>query len=155
MDKGAARSKKRQDQLEKAAKAALIAQEAARLEAKKSSSKSKSKSKLNRNPSDDAGPSTPRPPLEKKKRPAVEEQSKDPELYKAKAIRGSQALVWPCELPPASLEGITRVDLTNSGVIDVEWLRGSGVRWLSVSECAIKDWEPVGSLTELTGESRV
>lgn len=83
-----------------------------------------------------------------------EEQSRDPELYKAKAVRSNAALDWgagPFELPPASLEGITRVDLTGSGVTDVSWLRGSSVRWLGVSGCKIEDWSAVGSLTELTG----
>lgn len=83
-----------------------------------------------------------------------EEQSRDPELYKAKAVRSNAALDWsagPFELPPASLEGITRVDLTGSGVTDVSWLRGSSVRWLGVSGCKIEDWSAVGSLSELTG----
>jgi hypothetical protein len=143
MDRGAARSKKRQQQLEKAAQARVLPKPGA--EAPTSSA--------------EAGPSTrpPRPakPLpQKKKRLAPEEQSRDPELYKAKAVRSNAALDWnagPFELPPVSLEGITRVDLTGSGVTDVSWLRGSSVRWLGLSGCKVEDWSAVASLSELTG----
>jgi hypothetical protein len=149
MDKGAARSKKRAEQLERAAQKALEAQQLARQAAKSAKSKASSSTR----PSAEAGPSKPRGRhlQEKKQRPVPEAQSKDPELYRPKAVRGAQALSWPCDLPPASLDGITRVDLTNSGVTNVEWLRGSGVRWLGLSGCDIQDWSPVGSLTELTG----
>jgi len=145
MDKGAARSKKREQQLERAA---LRAAEEKRLKAKTG-------------PSSEAGPSKPRPakPLpQKKQRPRPEDQSRDPALYTAKAVRSNAALNWasgPFQLPPPSLEGITRVDLTGSGVTDVSWLAGSGVRWLGLSGCVIKDWSAVGSLEQLTGELMV
>ena len=142
MDKGAARSKKREQQLERAA---LRAAEEARLKPKAGASS-------------EAGPSNPRPARtlpQKKQRPRPQDQSRDPALYKSKAVRSNAALDWangPFQIPPPSLEGITRVDLTGSGVTDVSWLAGSGVRWLGLSGCVIKDWSAVGTLKQLTGE---
>ena len=141
MDKGAARSKKRDQQLERDA---LRVAEEKRLKSKAASSS-------------EAGPSNPRQSrhlTQKKQRPRPEDQSRDPALYTAKAVRTNAALNWASgafEIPPASLEGITRVDLTGSGVTDVSWLSGSGVRWLGLSGCVIKDWSAVGTLEQLTG----
>jgi hypothetical protein len=149
LDKGAARSRKRAQQLEKAAAAA------AAQTTQPTGSKHGKASQGEAGPSRPRGPSGPngrRVPAEKKVKEAPEPQSRDPSLYKAKAIRSATALVWPCTIPPPSLEGITRVDLTNSGVKNVEWLRGSGVRWLGLSGCKVDDWDVIGTLQELTGE---
>ncbi|WRT70583.1 uncharacterized protein IL334_007581 [Kwoniella shivajii] len=85
-----------------------------------------------------------------------EVQSKDPSLYKPKAIRTSAALIYSQErfsLPPSSelLANVRRVDLSGSDVTDVSWLEGTGVTWLSLNGCKItKGWDAVGSLEELT-----
>ncbi|WVO17296.1 hypothetical protein L204_104988 [Cryptococcus depauperatus] len=91
-----------------------------------------------------------------KKRQDPSQQSKDPSLYKAKAVRSAAALIYsenPFELPPPaeSLHGVRRIDLSGSNVRDVEWLKGLNVTWLSLANCPVKEgWEAVGSLSELT-----
>ena len=147
MDRGAARSKKRIQQLERAALAAKEEEQRLKLEKKSKPKTKKSQSKAGVDGRDDkpGGPSS--------SKLLPEPQSKDPELYRAKAIRSSNALIWPFQLPPASLDGITRVDMTNAGVEDISWLKSSQVRWLSLSGCPVKDWEAVGTLSELTGVS--
>ena len=95
----------------------------------------------------------------KQKSPERGEQSKDPSLYKPKAVRTSAALIYseaPCALPPPTeqLENVRRIDLSGSEAKDVSWLNGLGVTWLSLANCPIQQgWEAVGTLSELTGES--
>ncbi|AAW41124.1 hypothetical protein CNA05900 [Cryptococcus deneoformans JEC21] len=92
----------------------------------------------------------------KQKRPERGEQSKDPSLYKPKAVRTSAALIYseaPCALPPPTeqLENVRRIDLSGSEAKDVSWLNGLGVTWLSLANCPIQQgWEAVGTLSELT-----
>ena len=91
-----------------------------------------------------------------KKRKHVEPQSRDPSLYVAKAVRTSSALIYassPFPIPPPSLSGVTRLDLSGSTVEDVSWLEGSQVTWLNLTGCKVQDgWDAVGSLGGLTGE---
>ena len=84
-----------------------------------------------------------------------EEQSRDPTLYRPRAIRDSTALVYsstPFATPP-TLQNVTRLDLEGSGVTDISWIKGSGVTWLSLKGCTIESgWDAVGSLDGLTGK---
>ncbi|KAK8850422.1 hypothetical protein IAR55_004340 [Kwoniella newhampshirensis] len=162
MDKGAARSRKR------AAKSAQPAPSAG-------PSTSQGPVVVPSDPDNDqSGPSSrprprPRPPAGdevdskpegkhrfSRKRPRNEEQSKDPALYKPKAIRTAVALIYsqaPFPIPPPAetLTTIRRVDLAGSGAEDVSWLEGTGVTWLSLAGCRIGNgWEAVGSLKELS-----
>ena len=98
-----------------------------------------------------------RPVIARKRRGEErEEQSRDPALYRPKAIRESTALVYsssPFTLPP-DLSHVTRLDLEGSGVTDVSWLKGSKVTWLSLKGCQLeKGWDAVGSLDALSGQS--
>jgi hypothetical protein len=144
MDRGAARSRKR-------------AAQPAKVEARDSKDHKPSRLAA-RNVSDkpttsEAGPSKPRQPRPVKA--PREPQSRDPALYRPKAVRTAAALNWSQEpfTEPPSLTGITRVDLSGSEMTDVSWLKDSEVRWLSLAGCKItKGWEAVGSLKELTGE---
>lgn len=151
MDKGAARSRKAAAKLIKADHDASEA----------SASAHQSRRSVNANA--EAGPSKPsaqphpsrKEPRHKKTRP--EEQSRDPALYTAKAIRDASALIWrhgafPLPPPADVLRGVRRVDLEGSGVRDISWLKGAGVTWLSLSGCGIeRGWDAVGSLAELSG----
>lgn len=97
----------------------------------------------------------------KQKRSERGAQSKDPSLYKPKAVRTSAALIYsetPCTLPPPTeqLENARRIDLSGSEAKDVSWLEGLPITWLSLANCPIQHgWEAVGTLSELTGESSV
>ena len=151
MDRGAARSRKRAEQLERAA---LRAKE----EEAKARKAQKSGSKPSRPGKDKQDGGRPNMKSQKKAKTPAEPQSRDPELYKPKAIRSATALVWsntpfPLDSPPSaeSLANITRVDLGGSGITNVEFLRGSGVTWLSLVDCPIQDWSPLGTLKELAG----
>ncbi|OWZ61105.1 hypothetical protein C366_00615 [Cryptococcus neoformans Tu401-1] len=92
----------------------------------------------------------------KQKRPERGEQSKDPSLYKPKAVRISAALIYsetPCALPPPieQLGNVRRIDLSGSEAKDVSWLEGLGVTWLSLANCPVQQgWEAVATLSELT-----
>ncbi|KIR42365.1 hypothetical protein I307_00843 [Cryptococcus deuterogattii 99/473] len=92
----------------------------------------------------------------KQKRSERGEQSKDPSLYKPKAVRTSAALIYsetPCTLPPPTeqLENVRRIDLSGSEAKDVSWLEGLPVTWLSLANCPIQHgWEAIGTLSELT-----
>ncbi|ORX41130.1 hypothetical protein BD324DRAFT_43502 [Kockovaella imperatae] len=82
------------------------------------------------------------------------EQSRDPALYRPKAIRDATALVYsqdPFAFPPPDLSHVTRLDLEGSGVTDIEWLKGSRVTWLSLKGCQVeRGWDAVGALGGLT-----
>ena len=99
----------------------------------------------------------------------VEEEKDDPRASiswtllstSQKAVRTSSALIYrssPFSLPPSptTLSGITRLDLAESGVEDISWLKGSQVTWLNLSGCRIKQgWDAVGSLQGLTGQFHI
>lgn len=161
MDRGAARSRKREEKLLKQQEKAKIeaAAEAAPAEssrAVKGAGKGKRQNIKNGANDDEAADSGDE--SGKKNVHADRRQDPNPELYKSKAIRTARALVYSqaaFELPvPAErLAGVTRVDLEGSGCTDVSWLAGSGVTWLSVKGCPIeKGWDAVGSLDALAGE---
>lgn len=79
-----------------------------------------------------------------------------PDRFKPKAIRQAHALVYSqaaFSIPPPAdkLEGVTRVDLEGSECTDVSWLPSS-VTWLNLKSCPISaGWDVVGNLN-LTGE---
>lgn len=139
MDRGAARSRKRAAQVDIPSQSTAVAPLPSTL---RNPVQSKSKKPL------------PRP---KVFRPRLKESTDDPNQYKPKAIRTASALIYiqsPFPLPPPRdlLKNVRRVDLAGSGCTDVSWLEGSGVTWLSLSACEIKEgWEAVGALEELSG----
>ena len=152
MDRGAARSRKRTAQLDSGvgnpSSSAKVASSTVRNGPSESSNARPPKYGL-------SGPSSSR--VSKFKKAPREPQSRDPELYRSKAVRSSAALIWsqaPFPIPPPKdiLKGITRVDLSGSQVTDVSLLKDTSVRWLSLAGCSITvGWEAVGSLKDLTG----
>jgi hypothetical protein len=148
MDKGAARSRKRQ---EKITSVDLPAKKLAGLSPKGTSLASSSSHPPGQTPASKA--------FQAKHRPqAREPQSRDPSLYKAKAVRTSAALVYseaafPLPPPKDLLKGVRRVDLAGSGVTDVGWLKEcEDVTWLNLAGCeGLKGWEGVGELKNLSG----
>jgi hypothetical protein len=143
MDRGAARSRKREEKAQKVAE-----RDAADGPAKQ----------------DDKSSDKPKGERERKERkPRPQKKPFDPSdksQYRPKAIRSSNALIYSqeaFELPPSAerLAGVTRVDLEGSGATDVSWLAGTGVTWLNLKGCVITEgWESVGALEGLAGELR-
>ncbi|CAK9786434.1 L domain-like protein [Cutaneotrichosporon oleaginosum] len=138
MDRGAARSRKRSQKMDKAPKADPVesnAQLAKLLQPTKGKDKGAGKGR----------------PQRKQK----ERVDAGPDQYKAKAIRTAHALVYAQSAfaippPPERLEGVTRIDLDGAECTDVSWIPPS-VTWLSVKGCAVtKGWEVVGALEGLT-----
>ena len=171
MDKGAARSRKRANQLAKAPAPVAAGDNPVLKRLSEGDSRSDSGGRggrgggrggrggrgghLGRERRDqnehEAGPS--RKP-ERTKKPELDEAIR----YKPKAIRTSAALVWSegaFDVPPSPerLDGVRRIDLSGSGITDISWVKG-GVTWLSVAGCPIeKGWEAVGELKELSVKS--
>lgn len=108
-----------------------------------------------------SGPSRPsRPASVHKSRSIREPQSRDPALYRAKAVRSAAALVYsedafPLPPPKDILKGVRRIDLAGSGVKDIDWLKDCGeVTWLNLAGCeGLSGWEGIGHLEKLSGES--
>lgn len=156
MDKGAARSRKRDEKAKRDAERAAAEASTQRLtkllddgpkSGKKGMGKGKGKGK-NREDKDETKAETEKHP----------DREIDPNQYKPKAIRSARALIYSAEAfdvppPPERLEGVTRVDLEGSGCTDVSWLRGTAVTWLSVKGCQVSaGWDAVASLEGLSGE---
>ncbi|WVQ86054.1 hypothetical protein IAT38_008222 [Cryptococcus sp. DSM 104549] len=143
MDRGAARSRKRANKASQPATVTAPAPSAAAPGPSKDGDAHDAKAKPKGRP-------------ERPKKPERQEQSRDPSLYRPKAIRTSAALIYSQEAfpipPPAEmLANVRRVDLGESGATDVSWLDGTGVTWLSLAGCKIEEgWEAVGSLQELS-----
>lgn len=150
MDRGAARSRKRE---QKPSQASRMDEKITRRPVAAGAS---SEITTNSTP----GPSRlPRKSHISKQRAPREPQSRDPALYKAKAVRSAAALIYseaafPLPPPKDILKGVRRIDLAGSNVKDIDWLKECHeVTWLNLAGCEdVRGWEGVGGLSNLSGK---